>query len=102
MNSYVVNLYPTPNGSVAAQSLDVDGTVLSFPTAPDNKTTACLITSTGGNFYVTFDGTTPSANNGHEFVAPYVGWWSKESVRVAKFLSTGGSLAHIRMSQFTY
>ena len=102
MNSYVVNLYPNPNGTAQGQALDVDGTVVSFTSNFDPKTTSVLVTSSGGDFYVTFDGSTPSSSNGHQIASPYIGWWSKDSARLAKFLATGGSIAHLRLSQFTY
>jgi hypothetical protein len=102
MNSYVVNLYPVPNEFGPGQALDVDGTVLSFTNNFDPKTTCCYISSTGGNFYVTFDGSEPSSTNGHHIESPYFAWWSKEATRVAKMIAQGGAIAHIRMSQFTY
>lgn len=102
MNAYVVNLYPVPNDGNAGQALNVDGTVVSFANNFDHKTTCCYVTATGGDFYVTFDGSTPSASNGHEIPVPYEAWWSKEAARVAKMIATGGSVAHLRLSQFTY
>lgn len=103
MNSYVVNLYPVPNDGYPGQTLDVNSAQTYQFTQPlDYKTTCCYITVTGGDFYVTFDGSTPSPTNGHHIVVPFTGWWSKEATRVAKMKSTGGAVAHVTFSQFTY
>lgn len=103
MNSYVVNLHPVPNDSNAGQALQVDNTATqSFANTLDYKTTCCYVTTSGGNAYVTFDGSTPSATNGHLLTAPYMTFWSKDATRLAKFLGTSGTTCHVRMSQFTY
>lgn len=102
MNAAVVNLYPVPNDGKPGQTIDVDGTVLSFTTPIDRGTKMCYITISGGDVYVTFDGTTPSSTNGHHLIVPYDRFWSSEATRVAKFLATGGNVAHVTMSQFTY
>ena len=103
MNSYVVNLYPVPNDSNPGQTIDVtSAATASFTQALDYKTTCCYITITGGDCYVTFDGSTPSSTNGHHIIVPHDAWWSKESTRVAKFKATGGNTSHVVMSQFTY
>ena len=102
MNSYVVNLYPVPNDSQPGQTIDVTSPAASFTQALDYKTTCCFITTYGADCYVTFDGTTPSASNGHRIVAPFSAYWSKEATRTAKFIAIGGNTAHITMSQFTY
>lgn len=103
MNSYVVNLYPVPNDGNVGQTLDVNNAqVYQFTQPLDNKTTCCYITATGGDFHVTFDGSTPSSTNGHHMVVPFSAWWSKEATRVAKMKSTGGTVAHVTFSQFTY
>lgn len=103
MNSYVVNLYPVPNDGYPGQTLDVNSsTIYQFTTPLDYKTTCCYITVTGGDFYVTFDGSTPSSTNGHHITVPYTAWWSKEATRVAKMKSTSGAVAHVTFSQFSY
>jgi hypothetical protein len=102
MNSYVVNLYPVPNDGNLGETINVNSTVRSFTSAIDHKTTCCYITISGGDTYVTFDGSTPSSTNGHHLIVPYDRFWSKEATRVAKFLASGGNVAHVTMSQFTY
>ena len=103
MNSYVVNLYPVPNDGNLNETIAVSNSVVkSFTTSLDPKTTCCYVTIAGGDTHVTFDGSTPSATNGHHLVVPYDRFWSKEATRAAKFLATSGNTAHVTMSQFTY
>lgn len=102
MNSYVVNLYPVPNGATTCETFDVSGTVKTFTSSFDYKTTCCYITAATGDLFVTFDGTTPSSTNGHRLVAPYAQFWSKESARNAKMIAATGTASHVTMSQFTY
>lgn len=103
MNSYVVNLYPVPNDGQPSQTIDVtNAAVISFTQSLDYKTTACYVTIHGGDCYATFDGTPPSATNGHKLNAGYDKFWSNEATRKAKFIATGGNIAHVTMSQFTY
>lgn len=103
MNSYVVNLYPVPNDGHPGQTLDVDNNATyQFSVPLDYKTTCCYITATGHDFYVTFDGSTPTTTNGHHIIVPFAGWWSKEATRVAKMTGTGGGATHITFSQFSY
>lgn len=103
MNSYVVNLYPVPNDGNPGETITVaDDAVSSFTTTLNYKTTACYLSVTGGNVYVTFDGTTPSDTNGILLTAPYDRLWSKESTRVAKFIAVADASARVAMSQFTY
>ena len=103
MNSYVVNLYPLPNDGQPGQTIDVsNGTVSSFTQSLDYKTSCCYITITGGDCWVTFDGSTPSSANGHRLQVPYDRIWSKEATRTAKFIAASGTLSHVVMSQFTY
>lgn len=103
MNSYVVNLYPVPNDGYPGETLTIDSAqAYQFTQAIDYKTTCCYITVAGGDFYVTFDGSTPSVNNGHHIEVPFAGWWSKEATRVAKMITTGGHTSRVTFSQFTY
>ena len=103
MNSYVVNLYPIPNEFGLGEALNVtNAAVQQFTTSFDPKTSCVYVTCSGGDFYVTFDGTTPSATNGHYINSVYYAWWSKEAARVAKMIGSSGTTAHIRISQFTY
>ena len=102
MNAAVVNLYPVPNDSYPGQTIDADGTAVSFTTTLHTGTKMCYVTVAGGDCYVTFDGSTPSSTNGHHLFVPYDRFWSAEATRKAKFLASGGNVAHVTMSQFTY
>ena len=103
MNAYVVNLYPVPNDLVLGKAVDVSNTAVSvFPDGYDAKTTCCLVTASGGDFYVTFDGSDPSSTNGHLMTVPYKDWWSREAARVARMKATGGNISHLRLTEFTY
>lgn len=102
MNAAVVNLYPVPNDGFAGETIDVNNTVKSFTSTLHPGTKMCYITISGGDTYVTFDGSNPSSSNGHHLIVPYDRFWSWEATRKAKFLATGGNVAHVTMSQFTY
>jgi hypothetical protein len=50
---------------------------------------------------VTFDGTTPTASNGHVLTNGWYGWWSKDAAIAAKLLRHAGTSAQVTISQFT-
>lgn len=103
MNAAVVNLYPVPNDGFAGETIDVDSTTpASFTSSLHPGTKMCYITITGGDVYVTFDGSAPSSTNGHHLQVPYDRFWSWEATRKARFLAISGNVAHVTMSQFTY
>jgi len=103
MNSYVVNLHPIPNGTQPGETLTVTNAAVSqFATSFDPRTSCCYITITGGDLHITFDGSAPSASNGHHIVVPFEGWWSKEAARLAKMKAQSGANSKVVMSQFTY
>lgn len=102
MNSFVVNLYPKPNGTAPSQNLSVEETVVQFnSTNFDYKTNAFFVTVHSHAVIVTFDGTTPSASNGHVLPANWYAFWSKDAVLAAKLLRHTGSSAVVTISQFT-
>lgn len=102
MNSFVVNLYPKPNGTAASQNLTVAGTAVQFDSTNfDYKTNAFFVTVHAAAIIVTFDGTTPTASNGHVLPNAWYGWWSKDAVLSAKLLRHTGTSAQVTISQFT-
>jgi hypothetical protein len=101
MNSYVVNLYPKPNDTNVSQTITVAATTVSFADNFEYKTNACFFTVQTAPVIVTFDGTVPTASNGHVLAAGYTGWFSAAALRVAKFVRSGITSATITMSQFT-
>jgi len=101
MNSYVVNLYPKPNGTNLGQNLTVPGTVVSFTNDFDYKTDVVLVSVQTAPVFVTHDGSTPSSTNGHLLPIGYTDFWSKGRAIAAKFIRNGATSAVINLSQFT-
>lgn len=104
MNSYVVNLYPVSNDQAPMQTFTV-GTapfVTTFTNNFDTKTNVFFFTLHGGSAYVTFDGSTPSASNGHILEGPYVGWFNKIAIKNMKLLKHTGTSVVVSISQFTH
>jgi len=102
MNSFVVNLYPKPNGTAPGQNLAVAGTAVQFDSTNfDYKTNAFFVTVHIAAVIVTFDGTTPTASNGHVLPNAWYGWWSKDAALAAKFIRHTGTSAQVTISQFT-
>jgi hypothetical protein len=102
MNSFVVNLYPKPNGTAPSQNLTVAATAVQFnPANFDFKTNAFFVTVHTAGVVVTFDGSTPTVSNGHVLPANWYGWWSKDAEISAKLLRSTGTSAVVTISQFT-
>lgn len=101
MNSYVVNLYPKPNGTNLGQNLTVAGTVVSFTNDFDYKTNGVLVSVQTAPVFVTHDGSTPSSTNGHLLPIGYMDFWSKDRAIAAKFIRNGATSAVVNLSQFT-
>lgn len=102
MNSYVVNLYPVSNDQAPMQTVVVGTGATSFVNNFDTKTNVFFFTLHNGNVYVTFDGTTPSASNGHTLEAPYQGWFNKIAIKNMKLVKHTGGAAIVAISQFTH
>tara|TARA_R110002126_G_scaffold175003_1_gene323661 strand:+ start:657 stop:965 length:309 start_codon:yes stop_codon:yes gene_type:complete len=101
MNSYVTNLYPVHNDANPMQTIALGVTVTSFANNFDSRTNAVLFTLHNGSVYITFDGSTPSASNGHIINSPYVGWFNKNTIRQMKMLKHAGAGPEVAISQFT-
>lgn len=102
MNSFVVNLYPKPNGTAAIQNLTVAGTAIQFDSAPfDYKTNAFFVTVHTAAIIVTFDGSVPTTTNGHVLPNGWVGWWSRDAAIAAKLIRHTITSAQVTISQFT-
>ena len=102
MNSYVVNLYPVSNDQAPMQTITVGTGSTSFVNNFDTKTNVFFFTLHGGDVYVTFDGSTPSASNGHVLEGPYVGWFNKIAIKNMKLVKHTGSTPVAAISQFTH
>lgn len=102
MNSFVVNLYPKPNGTAPSQNLTVADTAVQFnSTNFDYKTNAFFVTVNTAGVIVTFDGSTPTASNGHVLPKDWYAFWSKDAVLSAKLLRSTETSAVVTISQFT-
>ena len=102
MNSFVVNLYPKPNGTAASQNLSVAGTAVQFDSTNfDYKTNSFFVTVHNHPVVVTFDGSTPTSSLGHILPSGWYGFWSKDAVLAAKLIRHTGSSAVVTISQFT-
>lgn len=103
MSASILNpLYPKPtivgNALVAGERLAVGGSVVSKVTAPNQYTNTIMFDIQGDDVWCTTDGTTPSSSNGHRLYAGRSYTWSKEMVRVAKFIQVTGA-AQIHFSE---
>jgi len=101
MNSRTSNLYlGNPNPNATNQNLTVSSSAVSL-TAPHKDTDYVIIDVQDNDVYVTFDGTTPSASNGH--VLPDGQGLlviSANAARAAKFLRYSSSDGVIHATQF--
>jgi len=101
MNSRTSNLYlGNPNPNATNQNLTVSSSAVSL-TAPHGDTDYVIIDVQDNDVYVTFDGTTPSASNGH--VLPDGQGLlviSANAARAAKFLRYSSSDGVIHATQF--
>ena len=92
MSAYNLNpLYPKPslgsNGTaVAGQRKTVSSAAVTWTTPFDANTSLVSVDVQVDDVYVTFDGTTPSASNGHRLYAKDKVLWSKATATAAKFI----------------
>ena len=101
MNTLVTNLYPRPNGTIAGENLSCPTTGSGVSLAAlDTNTKYVMIDVQDNNVIVTFDGTVPTATNGHLLLKEQgLITLSALSAKAAKFLGvTGTSVIHA--SQF--
>lgn len=96
-----VNFYPKPNGTKADERLTVSSAVVSFSTTFDITTGYVVFDVQNADVMVTYDGSTPSATNGHRLYAGTNGVWSRQAAQAAKFIRFGSTDGIIHASQFT-
>lgn len=98
------NLYPYPSVSagtpVADQRLTVSTVAVSFATAFNASTNMVLVNVQNADVFVTYDGSTPSATNGHKLVSGYEEFWSTARAAAAKFIRAATTDAAIHASEF--
>jgi hypothetical protein len=104
-NTFSVNLYPVPTEGGTDERLVVSSTVVGFATTWYDENTKFVyidVQGTGTNdIMVTFDGSDPSATNGHRFVSGFQGFWSARQADSAKMFHGGGSIMAVQASPFT-
>tara|TARA_R100001463_G_scaffold45185_1_gene93340 strand:- start:19 stop:327 length:309 start_codon:yes stop_codon:yes gene_type:complete len=101
MNSLVTNLYPRPNSTIAGENLScaTSGSGVSFA-AFDSDTKYVMIDVQDNNVIVTFDGSAPTASNGHLLLKEKgLITLSAQAAKAAKFLGVSGA-AIVHVSQF--
>lgn len=109
-NYNINNILPKPTWStvgktdgtsaaVAGQRLTVTSTATSTFSAFNQRTDAVVLDVQTANVYCTFDGTTPSATNGHILYAQNAYTWSTAAASQAKFVATSSN-ATIYASEF--
>ena len=94
MNSLVTNLYPRPNGTVSGENLScaTSGSGVSFAAFASDVQ--------DNNVIVTFDGSAPTASNGHLLIKEKgLITLSARTAKAAKFLGVSGASV-IHVSQF--
>ena len=101
MNSLVTNLYPRPNGTVSGENLSCASTGSGVSLAAFNSDTKyVMIDVQDNNVIVTFDGSTPTAANGHLLLKEKgLITLSAQAAKAAKFLRSGGT-SIVHASQF--
>jgi hypothetical protein len=96
MGMHVTNLETElqPTSGATMQKLSMDNTVKELA-ALDTNTTHVFYTVEAGTVRVTFDGTTPSASNGHLLAQNASGFWTKETAEAAKFWQTATTVVNV-------
>jgi hypothetical protein len=101
-NTFTVNLYPVPTVGGTDERLTVSTSVVQFATTwYDEDTKFVFVDVQGADIMVTFDGSDPSASNGHEFASGYRDFWSARQADAAKMIRAGGTDAAVQASPFT-
>lgn len=101
-NTFTVNLYPVPTDGGTDERLTVSTSVVQFATTwYDEDTKFVFVDVQGADIMVTFDGSDPSASNGHKFASGFNGYWSARQADAAKMIRAGGTDAAVQASPFT-
>ena len=100
----MANFAPKPTRTtggklVPAQRLGIGATPVSL-TAFNPNTTLIAAEIQTSNVLVTFDGTVPSANNGHILYAGQVYHWSADTAKCASFIEATGTSATLQATEF--
>lgn len=87
------------SAAVAGQRLTATSASSVMFSTFNERTDAVVLDVQTGNVYCTFDGTTPSATNGHILYATNAYTWSRAAASQAKFIGTTGT-AYVYASEF--
>lgn len=79
----------------AMEHLTVSTSPVTATAIEDNVAEFALVSVDGEDVRVTFDGTAPSASNGHLLEDAYKEVWSREQVNAAKFIRNAGTDASV-------
>lgn len=101
-NTFSVNLYPVPTPGETDQRLAVSNTAVNFASTFYNENTKFVfIDVQGADIMVTFDGSTPTASNGHLLKDGYNDFWSARRADAAKMIRAATTDAAVQASPFT-
>jgi len=98
-NVKVSNLQPKPHQGQTLQEIAVSTSAVSFTNNFDIDSLYMLFEVKTASVYVTFDGSTPSATNGHSYAAGYRDFWSRNQAIFAQFIQNSGA-ARVIVSPF--
>ena len=88
------------SAAVAGQRLTVTSTATSTFSAFNARTDVVVLDIQAANTYCTFDGSTPSATNGHILYSGQAYTWSTAAAIAAKFVATSATNSIIYASEF--
>lgn len=100
-NTFAVNIYPVPTTGGVDERLAVSSTAVEFATTWENGSNKFVVLDIqGANVMVTFDGSTPTASNGHILYVGESYTWHVKTADAAKFIRQASD-ATIHASPFT-
>ena len=94
-----INLYPKPHFGQTLQEIAVVASVVQL-IGFNLQTHYVLLEVKNASVYVTFDGSTPSATNGHVLASGYREMVSRQTAQAAKFIYVSAA-ARVVASPFT-
>lgn len=100
-NSFAVNIYPVPTNGQTDEALAVSSTAVPFTTTWNNGNNKFVVLDIQSNdVRVTFDGSTPTASNGHILYSGQSYTWHVKTADAASFIRVSSD-ATIHASGFT-
>ncbi len=88
MTNNISNIYPKPSSGVVDERLAVSSTVVTLAASgwDVTNTKQVLWDVQTNDIMVTFDGSDPSASNGHRLYVGQSGTWSLQLAKAARFI----------------